>query len=305
MVKAVYQNTAIIEVQMSPAATPNRSRVPWALAVTVGLCSGLAGYVIHAARVNRIPKQVVTVKRLTDMPGSEESPTISPDGKAVAFVAMSGGKRQIWVEPVDGGAPRAVTQDDADHYGPRWTPDSKGLIYCAAGAIWEIPATGGESRRLVDAVAPGDMSHDGKLAFFRRGDRGVELMVDARPIATLTGRGSYSNLRWSPDDNKIAFLEDMKAMVVSASGGEPVRAADLAVQGFTWAPDNSGLIVSSRGELWFIPRKEGSSPSQLTFGELSYESPDMSAGGSLVVSRRGLSGQGSDADIVMFSGLKW
>ncbi len=44
---------------MSNAATPQRSRVPWALAVTVGLCSGLAGYVIHAARVNRIPKQVV------------------------------------------------------------------------------------------------------------------------------------------------------------------------------------------------------------------------------------------------------
>ena len=57
---------------MSHAATPHRSRVPWALAVTVGLCSGLAGYVIHAARVNRIPKQVVTVKRLTDMAGSEE-----------------------------------------------------------------------------------------------------------------------------------------------------------------------------------------------------------------------------------------
>ena len=64
-----------------------RSRVPWALAVAVGLSSGLAGYVIHAARVNRIPKQVVQVKRLTDMPGTEEMPAISRDGKSVAFVA--------------------------------------------------------------------------------------------------------------------------------------------------------------------------------------------------------------------------
>ncbi len=79
-----------------PETSP-RSRVPWALAVIVGLCSGLAGYVIHAARVNRIPKQVVTVKRLTDMPGAEESPAISPDGMKVAFVAPVGGKRQIWV----------------------------------------------------------------------------------------------------------------------------------------------------------------------------------------------------------------
>ena len=109
---------------MSPPEAPRRSRVPWALAVTVGLCSGLAGYVIHAARVNRIPKQVVTVKRLTDMPGAEESPAISPDGKAVAFVAAVGDKRQIWV-----GQP--ITKDDADHFGPRWTPDSKSLIYFA------------------------------------------------------------------------------------------------------------------------------------------------------------------------------
>jgi Tol biopolymer transport system component len=279
---------------------PHRSRVPWALAVTVGLCAGLAGYVIHAARVNRIAKQVVTVKRLTDMPGAEESPAISPDGKSVAFVAAVGDKRQIWI-----GEP--ITKDDADHFGPRWAPDSKSLIYFANNAIWEIAAAGGEARKLVDALAPGDLNHDGKLAFFRRDDGGVELMVDGRPVATLAGGGTFSNLRWSPDDKQIAFLQDTKVMVISASGGNPVQAAQgLTVQGFAWAPDNSGLIVSTRGELWFVPRVEGRSPSQLTFGELSYESPDVGPTGNLVVSRRGLYASGAaESDIVMFSGLKW
>jgi len=308
MVRAVYQNPAIIGVQMSQPEMPHRSRVPWALAVTVGLCSGLAGYVIHAARVNRIPKQIVTVKRLTDMPGAEESPAISPDGKAVAFVALTGGRRQIWVVPTDGGAPRAITNDDADHYEPRWTPDSKGLIYFASGAIRETPAAGGEARRLVDAVASGDLNHDGRsLAFFRSGELAI-LTPDsvARTIIKLSV-DACSNLRWAPDDKKVAYLQDGKIMVVSVFGGEPVRApgSDLTVQGFTWAPDNSGLIVSTHGELWFIPRMEGRTPSQLTFGELSYKSPDISPAGSLVVSRGGLSGQASDSDIVMFSGLKW
>jgi Tol biopolymer transport system component len=299
---------------MDHSPTPQRSRVPWALAVTVGLCSGLAGYVIHAARINRIPKQVVRVERLTSMMGREETPAISPDGKAVAFafVAASGGKRQIWVQQVSGGMPQAITKDDADHYAPRWSADSKILIYFASDAVWEIPATGGETRRLVDAAAPGDLSHDGKsLAFFRSQGSAVELVVDARAAVKLSD-GTYSNLRWAPDDKKVAYLQDGKIMVVSVSGGEPVRApgGDLSIQGFTWAPDNSGLIVSSivstGGELWFIPRSDRASPAQLTFGELSYESPDISTtGGNLVVSRRGFSASVADADIVMFSGLRW
>jgi Tol biopolymer transport system component len=282
---------------MSHAASPqNRSRVPWALALVVGLCSALAGYVIHAARVNRIPKEVVTVKRLTDMPGVEELPAISPDGTQVAFVAAVGDKKQVWIE-------KPVTKDDADHLSPRWTPDSKSLIYFANNAIWEIAASGGEARKLADAMAPGDLSHNGKLAFFRRDDRGVELIADSRTVATLASGGTYSNLRWSPDDKTIAYLQDGKVMAIGVSGGDPVEATKgFTVQGFTWTPDNTGMIVSTGGELWFVPRAENRTPSQLTFGELSYQFPDVSADGRVVVSRSGL---GADADIVMFSGLKW
>ena len=310
---------------MSHAATrQHRSRVPWALAAVVGVCSGLAGYVIHAARINRTTKQVVRVERLTDMMGSEETPAISPDGQAVAFVAAMGVKRQIWVLQLSGGAPRAVTKDDADHYGPRWSGDSSSLIYFAAGAIWETPTAGGMARVLVDAVAPGDLSHDGKrLAFFRLRDSQVELIVagrDGSSVRTLTkapGIGIYSNLRWDPSDKKLAYQQGRNLLVAEVSGGDPVPAAvgEAPVAGFTWAPDNSGLIYSSAQgtagpliyNLWFLPRVEGRSPSQLTFGELSYEYPDVSRTlGALVVSRRGLFTQKfADTDIVMFTGLKW
>ena len=286
---------------MGPAEPQHRSRVPWALALAVGLASGLAGYVIHAARVNRIPKQVVRVQRLTDMAGTAETPAISPDGKTVAFVTATDGRRQIWVRQISGGAPQAITKDDADHYGPRWSADSNNLIYFASGAIWEIPATGGAANKLVDALAPGDLSHAGKaLAFFRQGN---ELVAGDHIVVKLAAGEMYSNLRWSPDDKKIAYLQNTNLMVVSISGGDPAKVADIAVQGFAWAPDGSGLIVSTHGELWFVPRVEGRSPWQLTFGELAYESPDVDSAGNVVVSRRSL--DGSEADIVMFSGLKW
>lgn len=278
-----------------------RSRVPWALALAVGLSAGLAGYVIHAAITRRAPKQVVTVRRLTDMPGAEETPAISPDGKMVAFVAEAGGHRQIWIREVTDGAPTPITHDDADHSGPRWYPNSRSLIYFAAGAIWQIDASGGDARRVRDAAGPGDVSHDGgRLAL--AGSENLDVCQGSNCAAVSSGH-DYSNVRWSPDDKKIAYLHDQTVWVIASTGGASVKAADLSVQGFTWAPDNSGLIASVHGELWFIPRVEGRQPSQLTFGELSYESPDVNRSGTVVVSRRGLAAQ--DADIVLFSGLKW
>jgi Tol biopolymer transport system component len=300
-----------------PARHQSRS-LAWGLATAVGLAAGLAGYVAHAALANHTPTQEVRVQRLTDMVGLEESPALSPDGKTVAFVLVeAGGRRQIWVRLLAGGALLAITKDDTDHYGPRWSPDSSSLIYYTRGSgpgdpgtIWEIPALGGAARKIVSALGPGDFSHDGKsLAFFRLQNRATELAVAAsdqsstRVVAKLASTTLYSNLRWSPDDTELAFLQDgggpsfyTNLMVIDASGGEPrnVAGGKVILQGFAWSPDRANLIVSSaKGSalsyppiynLWAIPH-DGSSPSQLTFGESSYESPDVGPKGDLAVSR--------------------
>ena len=132
-----------------------------------------------------------------------------------------------------------------------------------------------------------------------------ELAVAARDLSTTrtiaTLPASYdSNIRWSPDDRRIAFLTEQvnfanSLMVVDASGGTPRQVAqDLLFEGFAWSPDGSGLIASSaRGStmaypptqnLWMFP-VAGGTPSQLTFGEASYKYPDAVAHGQLMVSR--------------------
>jgi Tol biopolymer transport system component len=84
-------------------------------------------------------------------------------------------------------------------------------------------------------------------------------------------------------------------MIADVSGGSPrVVASDSLFQGITWLADGSGLIVGSSAgslmpypptyNLWKIPL-DGGARRQLTFGESSYEFPDLGTQGNLVVSR--------------------
>jgi serine/threonine protein kinase len=92
----------------------------------------------------------IRAARLTDLPGLEESPAISPDGRSVTFTGAVGGKRQVFVQLIAGGAPLQITRDTVDHESPRWSPESSSILYfspavsgAVQGSIWEIPALGG------------------------------------------------------------------------------------------------------------------------------------------------------------------
>jgi Tol biopolymer transport system component len=301
----------------APSAAGKRIPVwiPWLVAGAALTAAAAMAVARFDARPDATATRSVQVQRMTDRVGLEESPALSPDGKMLAFVGVVEGVRQIWVRLLAGGAPLLVTKDDGDHYGPRWSPDSGTLIYYTPGrqpgdpgTIWEIPALGGSSRRLVNALAPGDVSHDGKsLAFVRFNDGALELALAARDGSaprslTKLPIGTYSTPRWSPDDRLIAAVREPGGadfanylLVVDVSSGESRRIEEPYIfQGISWLLDGSGLIVSSaRGStmsypptynLWIVPI-DGRSASQLTFGESSYEFPDLRTHGNVVVSR--------------------
>lgn len=257
----------------------------------------------------------VDLRRLTNDVGLEEMPALSPNGDTVAFVAVVEGRRQIFVRLVTGGAPIPVTTGDVDHYSPRWAPDSSSLIYYTPaeqpgepGAIWEVPALGGPTRRIASALGPGDFGSGGEIAFLRTHDDGVELAAAAhddlgvRTVARVPS-GAYAHLRWSPDARWIAYTYvsggasfSSQLVVLPAAGGQPRVAADgYYVQGgIDWLPDGSGFVVSSaRGSLMSYPPTynlwrisfDGSESAQLTFGEFSYEAPDVRSDGTVAASR--------------------
>ncbi|MBV9626141.1 MAG: serine/threonine-protein kinase [Acidobacteria bacterium] len=299
-----------------PISTKKTRRwvLPALLGFAVLVAAGL-GFVGARVFGSQPQTSLTELKRLTDFIGMEEFPALSPDGKSVVFTADVSGRRQVWVRLLAGGAPLQVTHDDNDHQYPRWSADSSALIYFSPsrepdgeGEIWQVPALGGPPRPLVTSLTGADLSHDGKhLAYFHSGQGKLELAVadadgsNSRRLAVLPSEYNYSDLRWSPNDQKLGFQQgrtfDYDVYYVAADGGEPrpITRDGNPMSGFAWWPDSSGVVYSSsQGDtvlylrtmnLWSVGIG-GRHLRRLTFGETSYISPDLDAAGNLVASRR-------------------
>jgi dipeptidyl aminopeptidase/acylaminoacyl peptidase len=115
---------------------------------------------------------MMALKRIAD-------PQISPDGRWVAFsvqtVDLGANKKptQIWIVPLDGGAPRQITQDGDDNERPRWSPDSRRIAYVSnrggTSQIWLMDPDGSNAKAVTNFAAEADgvlFSPDGKNLLF-------------------------------------------------------------------------------------------------------------------------------------------
>ena len=179
-------------------------------------------------------------KQLTLGPGSNHSPSISPDGHAIVFVSNRTGASCIWKIDIAGVNPVQLTRGGEETW-PQVSPDGKTVVYQSFGTapstMWKVPFEGGEPAQISqDASFSPSISPDGKF------------------LAVLRNRQSPPSF----------FMA-----IIPFGGGPPVKELDLPSLWVrpAWSPDGRGLISgdyrAGAGNLWLLPLA-GGSPTQLT-----------------------------------------
>lgn len=195
----------------------------------------------HSARVPVMPGAMESLR----LPGDVN---ISPDGQRVAFVVREWNKdarkRQgrIWMVETAGGEPQPFSKGPYEASCPRWSPDSQRLAF--------ISTVGDEGDK-----------EKGKPQLYLMPAQGGE----AKQVCTMPN--GVSDLEWSPDGTRIAFLSlegeepgkdprviqprrHRRLWTVHADYDipEPVTPDGLTVWEYAWSPDSRYMaLYYSRG----------------------------------------------------------
>ncbi|MCI0524835.1 MAG: winged helix-turn-helix domain-containing protein [Acidobacteria bacterium] len=215
----------------------------------------------------------------------------SPDGKTLAFVRLSGvADADIYVLPLNGGAPKRLTFGKAGINGLTWTPDGRDIFFSlprSTGArfgLWKISANGGAPEQVVrglDVPDPTISSRGNRLAFtqiindynvWRIGLTGSRNQNHSMtPLISSTQIDAVAH--YSPDGKKIVFGSTRSGSpelwLCEADGSHPVQLTNLHanIGAPRWSSDSRkiafDLRVEGNSDIYVISA-DGGQPRRLT-----------------------------------------
>ena len=278
------------------AAARGRGRLVAAVAALVLVASAFLWY---RGRPQAHPP--LRVRLLSTFPGSHRAPSLSPDGKMVAFVDTAKGVPQIWLKYLGEGEPVPITSGDLPAGRPRFSPKGDQIVFERRRAgIWSVPPLGGAPRRIVESGTCPSFFPDGERIVF---DKSSELWTvrldgsDARQV-----RGVQENFfsfyvkhcaTVSPDGLSLVYVQPERGpngdlWIIPAAGGEPRRLTqDIApASNPVFSRDGRSVIFSSARAgsrtLWRVP-VSGGTPEPVTTGAGEDDEPDLSSDGAKLV----------------------
>ncbi len=189
----------------------------------------------------------------------QESASISPDGRRIAFESDRSGAIEIWVCDVDGSNVLQLTSFGVQTGTPRWSPDG-GLIafdsrFGGESNVYTVDPAGGVPAKLNIDVSDNSMpswSPDGKWIYFMQGDDTGEPSVWKVPSrgghAVQLASPPASTPLASPDGQYVYFFRNKKLWRMMPDGSSPEELKgmpELSFQGTEWFPSKAGIYFMS------------------------------------------------------------
>ncbi len=199
-------------------------------------------------------------KQLTVDTTLEGQPTVSADGRSIAFLSNRAGTYNIWRMDADGSHQQRLTNGPWENT-PSFSPDGKWIVYNGVfqekPVLWKIPSEGGTPVQLTDEVSlrPA-VSPDSKMVAHLHLDQKSQRMKLA--VVPMEGAAQVKMfetsipephiVNWSPDGRMVTYVDTHDG--VSNIWGQPLdgspskpltRFKSDNIFRFAWSPDGRKL----------------------------------------------------------------
>lgn len=144
-------------------------------------------------------------------------PSVSPDGKWLAYCRMGEGKEDIYIGSVDGKVERLIMSSPNRDFQPVWSPDGKTLLFCTlATKSWEVAVVDVETRKWRFVTKDGERNFEprwhpnGTRVIFASMRASVQTVwsidIDGTDLVQITTDGAGdTGAKYSPDGRYVLY----------------------------------------------------------------------------------------------------